>query len=115
MSTDENDFAGVAWLEPWTLIDAPEREAFERELLRELLPGHVLFGRTARAIARCTDRDDALFIVDGPRQLAVVHLTYSRATSGDRPHAMIFETVSDFVEGCLSPDHAEFADDGESD
>ena len=62
------------WLEPWVPVADQDREGMERELTHELAAGHVLFGRKACAIGRRNDQDDVLFVVDGPRQFAVVHL-----------------------------------------
>jgi hypothetical protein len=101
----------VIWLEPWALLEAQGRDALERELRRELIAGHVLFGREARAIARREDQDDVLFMVEAPEQLAVVHLTYVRDTRPEFPHTMIFETIAQFIEACMLPDHAELTDD----
>lgn len=99
----------LEWLEPWAPVEEPQREALERELKRELIASHVLFGRNARAIARSDD--EVLFALDGPSELAVVHLTYVRETRAEWPQVMVFPSVTEFVEGCMKPDHEELVDD----
>ena len=108
---DTPEFEGLEWLEPWTPVPDRDREEMERELTRELRPGHVLFGRNARAIGQREDQDDVVFVVDGPKQFAVVHLTYARETHPDWPHTLVFESLEEFVEGCMLPDHEEFTDE----
>ena len=109
MTSGELD--GLVWLEPWSAVDERHREGLERELQRELIAGHVLFGREVRAVGRRHDRDDVLFAAGGPSELAVVHLTYAREATPDWPHAMLFASVAEFVEGCMRPDHDELTDD----
>jgi hypothetical protein len=101
----------VTWLEPWARLEEQDQDVLERELRRELIAGHVLFGRDARAIARRDDQDDVLFLVEAPPQLAVVHLTYVRESRPEFPHTMLFETIAEFAEACMLPDHAELTDD----
>lgn len=104
----------LVWLEPWSAVEERHRAALERELQRELIAGHVLFGREARAVGRRKDRDDvlfALFAAGGPSELAVVHLTYARETTPDWPHTMLFASAAEFVAGCMRPDHEELTDD----
>jgi hypothetical protein len=101
----------IEWLEPWIGVEDRARESTERELTRELAAGHVLFGRKARAVGRRQDQDDVLFALDGPRQFAVVHLTYARETRPEFPHTLVFESIQEFVEGCMLPDHEEFTDE----
>jgi hypothetical protein len=76
--------AAVNWLEPWAILPPTERGDVEREFRREVGPGHILYGRNARALLRRVDRDDVLFVLDGPVQLAVVHLTFT-AMPPERP------------------------------
>ena len=109
METTEKD--DLEWLEPWAPVDELLRDALERELDRELVAGHVLFGREIRALARRHDRDDVLFVAESPRQFAVVHLTYARETRPEWPHAMIFGSLQEFAEGCMVPDHEELTDE----
>lgn len=76
--------AAVNWLEPWAILHPTERGDVERELRREIGRGHILHGRNARALLRRVDRDDVLFVLNVPVQLAVVHLTFT-AMSPERP------------------------------
>jgi hypothetical protein len=58
----------------------PERAAtLERELARELSPGHPLAGRHAAAKAQGNHSDDVAFLVDGA-ELCIVHLTWQIET-----------------------------------
>jgi len=69
------DLARVDWRAPWTF----QLSGFEKELEKELIPGHVLHGRIALAVARHEGMDDVLFLVDDQAYpLAVVHLTWVR-------------------------------------
>jgi hypothetical protein len=57
-----------------------EAAQLAQELLRELVEGHPLHGRPARAIARRIDKDDVAFEIERSG-LCVVHLTW--AVTGD--------------------------------
>jgi hypothetical protein len=107
---DDSPFAALTWLEPWQPMAAPARSAAEAALRRELGAGHALFGRPAHAIAKRSDSDDVLFALEAPGELAVVHLTRARNRAPDSPHAMLFASVAEFVEGCMQPDHAEYTE-----
>jgi hypothetical protein len=115
MSIAEDIFTALTWLEPWQPLAAAARGPFEHALQRELTAGHALFGRSARAIAKRIDTDDVLFALEDPEQLAVVHLTHARNRTPEWPHSMVFESVQDFVEGCMQPDHAEHTESDEDD
>ena len=110
-----SEFDGVTWLEPWALVEENDRRPLEHELRRELAANvrHVLFGRPTRAIGRRSDRDDVLYLVENPRQFAVVHLTYVCETRPEYPRTTVFETFSEFVEARMTPDRDEFADGDE--
>lgn len=62
----------IDWPDGWTPLPegAPN---LEKELRREVSPGHPLFGRPASAVAR--NQDDVLYRIDGG--VAEVHLTWS--------------------------------------
>lgn len=92
------------WLDPWR----PTPPGLETELARELGPGHVLAGRRAVAVGRRMDNDDVLFYLpDGPALLAVVHLTWTgqRERTADWPHAELYQSVAEFAERRMRPDH----------
>jgi hypothetical protein len=40
-----------------------------------------------------------------------VHLTYIRESRAEWPQAMLFASFTEFVEGCMKPDHEELVDD----
>jgi hypothetical protein len=94
------DLSAVNWLKPWALPVPSERDAFEAELRRELHTSHSLHARDARAFLRRVDRDDVLFVVSRPVELAVVHLTYTKQPP-DRPpwpRAETYDQVWKFVD-----------------
>src|SRR5438552_765492 len=70
--------ADLAMLDPWDAVD--DGRGLETELVREVVRGHPLFGKTVRAVARRADQDDVLFV--GDAIVAVVHLTWSRGPGG---------------------------------
>jgi hypothetical protein len=94
------DIAAVTWPRPWTTVTSAEREVIGQELRRELHPEHPLHGRAARAFLRRIDRDDVLFIMSHPVQLALVHLTYSNSPPDQPPWPTteLYEHVSQFVD-----------------
>jgi len=68
----------------WRPVDEEETARLEAELSRELVAGHPLFGRMARAEARRDDCDDVAFLVDdGVRY--IVHLTWADAPEAGWP------------------------------
>jgi hypothetical protein len=97
----------IPWQMPWVPVAEPERTLLERQLKRELPPGHVLEGRRARALGRRVDTDDVVFLLDDRGvELAVVHLTWrdGRERSAAWPHTVVFGDIREFVEGCLQRD-----------
>lgn len=73
------------WPELWQAItDEAVASSFLAELLKELGPGHCLFQRAVKAVARREDCDDVLFLTNGrDRPLAEVHLTWRGSTEPD--------------------------------
>ncbi len=100
----------IDWLEPWKAVD-PEQEAkLRKELESEIGHGHVLYHRPAIAIAYRIDRDDALFAVEAPSQIAVVHLSYRASTERQPwPTTEIYESITAFVQRRMKPDHEQYA------
>lgn len=93
------------WLEPWVPSDR-HSEALEKELLREISPGHKLQGVSLRAVGRRTDSDDVLFeLKNFDYQCAVVHLTWRKETSADWPFTVLFETFEQWRIECMVPDN----------
>lgn len=83
---------------PWEAVPEEHRAGFETELAAELGRGHPLHGRPACAIARRNDCDDVLFRMDAPRELVVVHLTYTaRPEEAPWPSARAYSSLVDVV------------------
>jgi hypothetical protein len=87
-------------------IDNPEQErAFAAELIREVTPGHELFGVPARAIGTRLDHDNVLFeLTDGSGRVAEVHLTWKANDRPQWPHTSVFASLDHWL---VSPHHAE--------
>lgn len=101
-------------LEPWERVK--DGRGLEAELARELPPGHRLFGRTMRAVARRIDQDDVLFVAepagggpfrDGPREVAIVHLTWNKEVDPRWPSTHVLSSLEAFV-GEMLDDHADY-------
>lgn len=104
----ESSLAALTWLEPWH----PDHSRLERELAREVGPNHPLAGRRAVEIGRRQDSGAVLFhLPDGPAPYAVVHLTFSRAreTGAEWPRTVLYDSLEDWIERCMKPDHAAWA------
>ena len=104
----------MRWLEPWwSTEDACEnfRNGFTRQLLLEVGPGHELFGLPIRLIGR-GQGDDALFeLLDGTCRVAVVHLTWAKATEQlPWPVTDIYSNLQEWVEKCMQPEHEAWKD-----
>ena len=108
------DLAALTWLEPWAPLQPTEARERERELASSLSDLHPLYGRKAEAIAaRTDDASDVLFCVSTPDQLAVVNLVPGRKTKGSAqiPFFVPYDSVDDFEQGCMAPDHLEYSDE----
>jgi hypothetical protein len=82
----------------WIAIPEEDAHKFEAELRREVPRGHILYGRTLRAIARRLDQDDVLFQEGGDAAMLVVHLTWSVETDPKWPWVTEYGTLADFLE-----------------
>jgi hypothetical protein len=93
-------------LEAWHTVTGSEAEKLTAELRREIAADHVLAGRTATVVRRCSGCDDVIFRLDGD-VFAVVHLTWSgRREPAPWPRTAILSTflaVESFVD---SHDHS---------
>jgi hypothetical protein len=111
MTKLEQDVA-VQWLVPWRPVVHSDASHLERELRRELAPGHPLFGRNdgATALAVRQDCDDVLFELRDPTRFAVVHLTYTTAPPDTPPwpETEVFEDMESFVQRRMKADHDDF-------
>lgn len=93
------------FLEPWFADTNPSLKA---ELLRELIPGHILYGLRVTPVARRQDRDDVLVkIENGSNKVAVVHLTYKSETDPQYPLTSIFDSMDDW-QSAMKADNLEF-------
>jgi hypothetical protein len=63
-------------LEAWHTVTAEVAGRLTAELQREIAPGHVLAGRSATVVRRCSGCDDVIVRVDNDA-FAVVHLTWT--------------------------------------
>src|SRR4051812_26119617 len=79
MSVDQSDLP-----QAWRPVAGDDAARLEAVLRREMRPGHLLYDRPSRAVARCLARDDVLLHLDDLGLYAVVHLTYS-----DHPGAYV--------------------------
>lgn len=68
----------------WTPLPIDVATSVERELAREVSPGHPLDGHVVRVIARSSDCDDVAVRLDDGR-LCIVHLTWKRESSPEWP------------------------------
>jgi hypothetical protein len=104
------DPSEIEWLEPWSAVtDEVMQARLERELVKEVGRGHVLFQRQVKTLARRYDRDDVLYAVENPSQLALVHLSY--AAKPDRPpwpSTTLFDDLIGFIDARMKPDHDEY-------
>lgn len=84
---EESDFV---FPEPWwdlrgrEVLEEQQRLAMAQRITQEVAQGHILYGRTARTIARCGACDEVLYEVDG-RGYALVHLTWTHKTPEKPP------------------------------
>ena len=88
----------MALQEPWRAV-ASDDERLAAELQREVGPGHVLFGKNVRVIARRFDRDDVLCEVEGTvPSFAVVHLTWTGKRDLDPgfPRTTLYRSLADW-------------------
>lgn len=85
------------WDGDWSgVTSANERRELEKELARELRPGHVLYGVQATAIGRRWRRDDVLFEL-GDGRFAQVHLTRRPESNPAWPATEIYDSFEDWT------------------
>jgi len=98
----------IEWLPPWEPTDAD----LGAELRREVGPGHPLFEHPVVTVGRRVDCDDVLFwLPSGPRELAVVHLTWTgkRERSSEWPSTQLYSSIADWVEHSMRVDYGEYS------
>ena len=104
----------MEWLEPWWSTEDHDQhfhEIFQRQLAREVPPGHCMHGLPAKLIAR-GNGDDALFqILDGSDRVANVHLTWSKGQERlPWPQTSIYKNLQDWTEKVMLPEHKDWSD-----
>jgi hypothetical protein len=73
----------MKFVAPWRAV---KDQAFDRELEREAVEGHVLYGIPVATIARRDDTDDVLFgLLGGTGRVADVRLTWAAETDLKSP------------------------------
>jgi hypothetical protein len=101
------DPSQIQWISgaSWSATSAEEAVHAEKELQREMCPGHVLFDRPITAVGCRRGCDDFLFYLGetAPR-FAVVHLTYRKETRSEWPWTTLFDSLDAWIERCLIPD-----------
>ncbi|MCW7541470.1 hypothetical protein OOT46_27040 [Aquabacterium sp. A7-Y] len=104
----------MEWLEPWSSTEGMEdtyRRAFSDQLAKEISPGHELYGKQVRLIAR-GNGDDALFeLLDGTGRVAEVHLVWQGRQTPPWPSSAIFPSLEDWRMARMIPEHREWIDD----
>lgn len=102
----------MEWLEPWwstASMDSEIRDAIERQLVREVPPGHPIYQIPARLVGR-GNGDDALFeLLDGSGRVADVHLTWSK--SQERlpwPITTVYANLQQWAQECMISEHREW-------
>lgn len=90
------------WASAWYPVeDEATGSALGDQLLREVGPGHLLYGIPVRTLGRRVDNDDVVYaLADGTGRVAVVHLTWVR-TVPERlpwPATRIYASLEDWFE-----------------
>jgi hypothetical protein len=91
---------GFDWPAPWKPFPLPDGwlgrvgrvSSAEAELKREICPGHVLYGRTCRAVAyNPRHGDEFLFVTDDQHNpIAFVHLTWQTERDPKWPYTVTY-------------------------
>lgn len=91
-------------LMPWDFAN----KELNSQLEREISPGHVLYGKDVKTIARRRDNDHVLFAVfDSDFQYAKVHLTWSQSkvTDTNYPLTKTYSDWQDVYDNLFLPDN----------
>jgi hypothetical protein len=110
----------VEWLDPWwsTAEQSDEfHKTFEAQLRLEICADDLIYRIPAKIIGRGTG-DDALFqLLDGSGRVAFVHLQWGklpgRAEDKFRTRSRVYESLEEFAEQSMVPDHQEWLADQE--
>ncbi|MEH3123498.1 MAG: hypothetical protein PGN16_16265 [Sphingomonas phyllosphaerae] len=96
-------------------LDLPEQKkakyqaTWERQLVREVCPRHILKGLSGELVARRFDRDEALLKLSDGR-LAEVHLTWARGEEPDPAWSAtsLFDTLEEWASQSMMEHHREW-------
>jgi hypothetical protein len=75
----------------WEAVTDYAQEFLTEELSQEVAPGHVLYGRPVRVVAKCRRCDDTVVRVGA--LWAVVHLSWSRPDRPPWPSTVVGATL----------------------
>ncbi len=96
-----DEFNSTKLPERWHSLSEEDKIIFEKELGREVMNKHDLFGRECKALARRYDLDDFLYYInEESKKLVVVHLGFPEnpLNSSVFPTHTVYETVKSFIE-----------------
>jgi hypothetical protein len=101
----------IDWLEPWAPLTHARAGELTRKLTSALSTDHAMLARKPEAVAARIDTPDTLFWLCEPEQLCVIHLVKPRRPDDTWPATTDFDSVQEFIDGCMQPDHLEDNDD----
>lgn len=79
----------------WEVVDKATAAACEKELAREVSPGHEIFGLKVEARARYID--NILFsVAGGPKPFAMVHMTHRAADTPPWPDTFWYDSIQEW-------------------
>ncbi|MNH84977.1 hypothetical protein D3C73_374110 [compost metagenome] len=84
---------------PWESVTSDRANSFQKELNRELSESHLLFGKSATAVAHRIDNDVVIFWIGELDKYALVHLTWSKYNSLGYPKTHLF-SLDDLSSHC---------------
>lgn len=106
-----DELQDIDWLEPWAALTHARAAELTRKLTSALGADHVLHARKPEAVAARIDTPDTLFWLRDPEQLCLIHLVKPRRPDETWPDTTDYDSVQDFIDGCMQPDHDEDNDD----
>lgn len=85
------------WPLGWRSVISPEgKSLLNAELIRELCPKHILYGKIANILGCFNYSDDTLFLLEDGR-VAAVHLTWNLEDRPEWPWTVIYPSFSSWV------------------
>lgn len=103
-------------LPPWRWLTGGGDE-FVGELRRAVGPSHLLHGKTVLPLARRSDCDDVLYLVEETaRPFIVVHHFTPKGCPQRMPHLpslALYDDWDDWASRCMRPEHRDYMRDGE--